>query len=133
MSESDFAPLVFPSWAEWHTRKGIQLHHPCGDRTRCRWCGESLTGRRTSWCSDACSQKFGRVWSWGAIRAYVYDREYGICQRCEFPIEGKWEVDHITRVIDGGTDHPSNLRLLHKSCHVAVGYEQRAAAKECAP
>lgn len=122
-------PLVFPAWAEWHQRKGIQLGHPGDDRTRCRWCAEPLTGRRTSWCSNACSYNYGRVWSWGAVRKYVYHRERGICARCQLPIDGRWEVDHIIRVTDGGTDDPANLRLLDEACHVAVGYEQRAAAR----
>lgn len=41
-----------------------------------------------------------------------------------------WEVDHILPVVDGGTDNPANLRLLCHACHVAVGYEQRAARRE---
>lgn len=41
-----------------------------------------------------------------------------------------WNVDHILPVLDGGTDDPANLRLLCKRCHIAVGYEQRAARRK---
>jgi 5-methylcytosine-specific restriction protein A len=33
------------------------------------------------------------------------------------PIKRGWDVDHILAVEDGGTDHPSNLRLLCTRCH----------------
>lgn len=38
----------------------------------------------------------------------------------------KWEVDHIIAVKDGGTDDPSNLRLLCVPCHARVTADQRA-------
>lgn len=41
-------------------------------------------------------------------------------------LEVKWEVDHIIAVKDGGTDDPSNLRLLCVPCHKKVSADQRA-------
>lgn len=34
-----------------------------------------------------------------------------------YPLPGCVELDHIIRVIDGGTDHPDNLQLLCPACH----------------
>lgn len=36
------------------------------------------------------------------------------------PIARAWEVDHILPCADGGTDIPSNLRLLCRACHLDV-------------
>lgn len=116
---------------EWPKWKWVGTVRHCG------WCGGECPKRRRSWCSDACSNKFGRVWSWGALAKYVFERDGGKCRRCGAddggPAHGNrysgWQVDHITPVRNGGTDDPENLRLLCHDCHVAVGYEQRRAEK----
>lgn len=36
------------------------------------------------------------------------------------PVARAWEVDHIIPVANGGTDHPANLRLLCRACHLDV-------------
>jgi 5-methylcytosine-specific restriction protein A len=72
------------------------------------------------------------------VRDYVIRRDKGTCRLCGTAdpeiLEGMrgirfdpWDVDHIVPVAEGGTDDPANLRLLCMACHVAVGYEQRAA------
>jgi 5-methylcytosine-specific restriction endonuclease McrA len=48
-------------------------------------------------------------------------------------LEQRWEVDHITPVISGGTDDPANLRLLCVPCHhmrTAVWLRDRAAGPQ---
>lgn len=60
---------------------------PTNDQKECRLCCKKLTGRRTSWCSQRCSDRaFGLVSMWRGstnhIRLYVYERDYGICCRC---------------------------------------------------
>jgi len=40
-----------------------------------------------------------------------------ICQACRLPISGSPQVDHKIRRADGGSDDPSNLQALHRSCH----------------
>lgn len=73
------------------------------------------------------------------MRRYVKERDEETCTRCGTTDPPKpeynpsawgqrydpWDVDHIVRVIDGGTDDPENLRLLCMTCHKEVGYEQR--------
>ena len=84
------------------------------------------------------------------MRILILKRDEGTCQGCgttkppepegqfyefggrQYRATGRsdpWDVDHIVRVKDGGTDDPGNLRLLCMPCHVKVGYEQRAASK----
>lgn len=62
------------------------------------------------------------VAGWNRPRSEGYRAE--MCDLFEW-----WEVDHITPVRNGGTDDPTNLRLLCHACHVAVGYEQRRDEK----
>lgn len=142
--------LEFPSWIAWGQRKGAILKQPPGrgpnGRRLCRWCAGEVPPRASTWCSEACVAMYKRVWTWEAVRRYVIARDKQ-CQRCGTPHPGwkgkdawpgqnwcylepwPWEVDHIHRITDGGTDDPANLRLACHNCHVAIGYEQRAAAK----
>lgn len=137
MNEQSFEALNIPPWIRWGQRQGAfvdrtvltehyRIAKPCG------WCGVALTGRRTAWCSERCSSQFGRIWSWGAVSSYVRHRDGFSCRRChcDRKATGRGQVDHILPVKDGGTDDPENLRLLCHSCHVTVGYEQRAARKQ---
>lgn len=148
MSEHEFVPLVFPPWTKWGQRRGIDLPQPEGrganGRRFCRWCATEVPKRCTSWCSQRCSGFYLRVFTWEAVATYVRQRDR-VCQRCgtkhpgwkptqtsyyggaHCDLKRWWEVDHIVPVVDGGTDDPANLRLLCHACHVAVGYEQRAA------
>lgn len=139
-----FVPLVFPPQIRWGVRRGAYIaERPSGRNGKrlCGWCDSELPKYRRSWCSNECAEKFTRVWSWGALRVYIIGRDR-ICQRCgqDWPgwlrRQGRticylhrapWQVDHIFPVKDGGTDDPENLRLLCNGCHIAVGYEQRAA------
>jgi 5-methylcytosine-specific restriction endonuclease McrA len=157
-----FVPLDFPPWLRWGQRRGAFIDNDAlaerypdhrryvwrdsgrvllGTVRRCGWCARECPKRRTAWCSDACSAKFYRVWSWGTLTEYIFARDEGACRRCGSedggPAKGNaysgWQVDHIVPVKDGGTDDPANLRLLCHGCHVAVGYEQRAARRVASP
>jgi len=52
-------------------------------------------------------------------RAYLFARESGVCQYCGKKIEKGYrsEIHHIVQRSQGGTDKPSNLALLHDTCH----------------
>ncbi len=146
-----FEPLEFPPWIQWGQRRGAILSRegwPLGPNGRklCAWCKTELSGRRQRWCSDACVRLYSRVWDWAAMKKYIKERDGHKCQRCgttDPPPPKKvrgwqqrldpWDVDHILPVADGGTDDPENLRLLCIPCHVAVGYEQRAARRGDSP
>ena len=55
---------------------------------------------------------------WSHIRHCIYYRDAGKCRGCgvDFPIS--WEVHHIVPRHLGGSDHPHNLVLLCRDCHV---------------
>lgn len=82
---SDFVPLDFPPWIRWRVRACPDLPQPKGKgpngRALCRWCASEVPLGSRSWCSDRCSRKFRRVFSWGDIAAYVRERDEK-CQRC---------------------------------------------------
>lgn len=149
----EFVPLEFPPQIRWGVRRGASIaERPKGSNGKrlCGWCDHELPKYRRSWCSDECADNFARIWSWGALREYVIGRDV-VCQRCGKDWAGwlhtrpmhfsrdprdqtlcrleraPWQVDHTLPVKDGGTDDPENLRLLCNDCHIAVGYEQRAA------
>ena len=151
-----FVALDFPPWIRWGQRRGASIDNIAlarahsdhrhwthvgdgalgfvGTVYHCGWCGAPCGGRRTAWCSETCSTRYYRVWSWGALVQYIRERDGDVCRRCFATDPGApsgarysaWEVDHIVPVRDGGDDNPDNLRLLCAGCHVAVGYEQRA-------
>lgn len=86
-------------------------------KRHCWWCGEPCPGRRTDWCSDACSQE---MWSRdpstlrGAINARDRGKPCALCGRERYAPE----VDHIVPIIEGG--HPwdhDNLRSICGDCH----------------
>lgn len=50
---------------------------------------------------------------------WVWKRQEGKCPICQQPITKKtgWHTHHRKRRCDGGTDHLTNLELLHPTCH----------------
>lgn len=90
-----------------------------GDPKHCRWCDAELTGRRKRWCSDECSNWFGRnhFWTWARNAAARRDK-YLCCWRdgC-----GKRyaEVHHLTPILGrhalGGCHH--HIDGLVSLCH----------------
>jgi len=58
-----------------------------------------------------------------AIRFYALKRASGICEGCNSaaPFQGKHgpflEVHHLTRLSDGGPDHPKNVIAICPNCH----------------
>ena len=137
-----------PTHDDWHwgQRQGLVLrsYTPWGENGRktCRWCHGQTEAPRRCWCSEECVEKYQRVWTWGAMRGLILRRDKKTCQRCGTTTppsppsnprawssrSDPWDVDHIIRVVDGGTDDPENLRLLCIPCHKEAGYEQRSAA-----
>lgn len=58
----------------------------------CRWCGANLTGRRTRWCSDACSRAVGQNHDWSSARVAALRRDGNRCVRCG--ADGQWAEGH---------------------------------------
>jgi 5-methylcytosine-specific restriction protein A len=51
---------------------------------------------------------------WKRLRAFVRERDGGICRVCGEP--ESWRVDHIRPRDQGGSDDPSNLQCLCTLC-----------------
>jgi len=135
----------YPDHRIWTTRPDGTMDW-VGTVRHCGWCGNACEGRRTAWCSGECSAQYYRVWGWRGVSKYVAERDGYRCVRCRHDFtddgtalaaDGKWknhylpwECDHIVPVRNGGTDDPANLRTLCHDCHIAVGYEQRAAERD---
>ena len=70
-----------------------------------------------------------------AIRAYVMKRANGVCEGCKkgapfVTSQGRpyLEAHHVTRVSDGGPDHPRWVIALCPNCHRQVHHGQNAEA-----
>ncbi|WP_454688318.1 HNH endonuclease [Achromobacter aloeverae] len=70
------------------------------------------------------------------VRTYVLMRANGICELCECPAPFRrkdnspyLEPHHITRVSDGGPDHPRYVAALCPACHREVHYGQYGQEK----
>ncbi len=61
--------------------------------------------------------KKGSTHGWRLLRKQIIARDGGLCAFCGLPgtLDDPISVDHIIPRSKGGTDHPSNLRLLHRS------------------
>ena len=77
----------------------------------CTVCGRATKGSRC----PAHRPRNGSTRSWRQLRAGVLFRDTYTCVLCG---GGASEVDHITPLAYGGSDHPSNLRSLCRDCHV---------------
>ena len=80
-------------------------------RRRCLACRTLIA--RGSYC--AAHARKGSTRQWRGVRAQVLFRDRWTCQQCGAPAD---HVDHIAPVIDGGTDHPANLRALCARCNL---------------
>lgn len=56
---------------------------------------------------------------WRRLRDQILARDGFMCQceKCKGVKLIAHEVDHIIPVAKGGTDHPNNLRAMHRDCH----------------
>ena len=48
----------------------------------CRWCKGAVSGRRRTFCSDACVHEWRLRSSTSYLRECVFDRDHGICALC---------------------------------------------------
>ena len=122
-------------------------------RAWCRWCKEAVSGRRRTFCSDACVHEWRLRSSASYLRECVLARDRGICAVCgidtvtlrrrvlRLPFgrrmiemralritKGRkswWEADHIVPVVEGGDSNLENIRTLCVLCHRAATAELR--------
>jgi 5-methylcytosine-specific restriction endonuclease McrA len=78
---------------------------------QCRWCGVPVSGRRRTWCSDACVRDYQAAQPAG-LRAGAYERDHGVCQLC-----GR-DCDALSRRIQARLDgaYASDIRLRARAC-----------------
>lgn len=94
--------------------------------TRCLGCHTLIArGSRCSACRlpDRRVRRIrgGNGWEWQRIKGAVYARDGGRCVACGTYVLPQSSIcDHIVRVVDGGSDDPSNLRTLCKPCDTAL-------------
>ena len=52
-------------------------------------------------------------------RAALFLERGGRCEACTKPIRAgeRWEVEHTVALMNGGSNEPSNLRVICKNCH----------------
>ncbi len=53
-----------------------------GGRALCRWCRTEVSGRRRTFCSDACVHEWRLRSSTSYLRDCVFDRDRGVCAIC---------------------------------------------------
>lgn len=55
---------------------------------------------------------------WRVLRQYVYARDAGRCRYCDVQVElFKCHIHHVQPLEEGGTNHPTNLKVLCVPCH----------------
>ena len=67
---------------------------PARPPLHCRWCGKPVSGRRRTWCSQACVDEFLVRNSGNVARSRVFDRDGGICAVCGLDCEA---LNHTLR------------------------------------
>lgn len=122
-----------------------------GKRLPCRWCGAEVSGRRRTFCSDACVHQWKLRTDTGYLRQQVFLRDRGVCALCGLDTEALrkdkrkldynarrqfekdwglrrhlWDADHIIPVVEGGGECDlSNMRTLCLNCHRQATAELR--------
>lgn len=106
----------------------------------CDHCGNPLTGRRTRWCSDACSVVVFQAHDWNSARRAAKRRDNYRCVTCgatetvDKNLRSSLEVNHIEPRVGRGYgmgcwNHLDNLETLCHDCHVKVTKAQAAARR----
>jgi hypothetical protein len=64
----------------------------------------------------------GNLYNYSNVRAFILSREKGLCQLCEKESSktDKWNLHHTITKVNGGTDKPDDLALLHEKCHIKL-------------
>jgi len=60
----------------------------------------------------------------------LWERDEGICWLCEDYVDLEFDEptrDHVIPHAQGGSDHPSNLKLAHRECNEVRGNEPMTA------
>ena len=86
----------------------------------CRFCGKTLSGRKTSFCSKECLRDFFMQTDWKRVRQVVYERDGHNCMKCGKNVrKDSFHVDHIRPISKGGAEYSlENLQLLCPSCNL---------------
>jgi 5-methylcytosine-specific restriction enzyme A len=122
----------------------------------CRWCKAEVTGRRRTFCSDACVHEWKLRTDPGYLREKVFARDKGVCAQCgvdtvavrrdmrkldyaarrallkkwklrEGSRKSLWDADHILPVAEGGGQCDlTNMRTLCLLCHAEATAALRA-------
>lgn len=101
------------------------------DEGVCGWCGKTLTGRRTKWCSKKCSRHFVASHRWTQAKAEAKKRRQAFqCEHCEGYFK-EVEVNHIEPCLGkhgvwGCHHHQNNLEVLCPPCHRIQTNRQRS-------
>jgi len=77
-----------PTRKGWHYDGSEAVLDERGKRT-CRWCRGTLSGRRTSFCSDACVHQWKLRTQPGYLRDLVFERDKGVCALCGLDTEAE--------------------------------------------
>jgi 5-methylcytosine-specific restriction enzyme A len=124
-------------------------------RILCRYCGEEVPPKRSTFCSTVCVHEWRLRTDPGYLREQVFRRDKGYCALCHTdtvrmfawlrrlrgPVKAKavadwglngltrrslWDADHILPVVEGGGECDlTNLRTLCLKCHRKVTSELR--------
>jgi 5-methylcytosine-specific restriction endonuclease McrA len=141
----------------WVKPSQIELS-PAG-RPLCRWCRAEVSGRRRTFCSEACVHEWKLRTDPGYLRQRVFERDRGVCAQCgidtktlradmrkldyaarrgflkkwglrEGSRKSLWDADHAVPVAEGGGQCDlSNMRTLCLLCHKAETKALRSRMK----
>lgn len=96
----------------YRKRKGVCL---------CRYCGSTLSGRKTSFCGSSCLRDFFMRTDWQRVRKVIYERDGHVCMKCgKYVRKDDFHVDHIRPLAKKGAEWAlENLQLLCPSCNLS--------------
>lgn len=54
-------------------------------------------------------------------KAYLFERQHGLCRWCGEPLDEDYQIDHIKALINGGSNSLRNLCVCHPRCNLKKG------------
>ena len=84
----------------YYIQKAIDKLRPVADGKHCLWCGNKLTGRQRTFCSNICYMRNFNKYNWAEIRKRILERDNNECKAPNCHVKRELSVHHMIKAIE---------------------------------